>query len=397
MDLGPTFLEQLTIGVTMKSFGSILILLSLFFTITAAQSFKLSPGDTLTSVSVSKERILTLRIYAPEAAAVSVGGPDIPDQYRRQPMIKTADGVWEWTAGPLNAGAYRYQFTVNGLAVNDPKNPSVSESNGNSWSMLSVPGASFMETANVPHGAVSEVQYYSTSLQRSRRMHVYTPPGYESGSAKYPVLYLLHGAMDCDDSWTSVGRAGVIMDNLIAAGKAVPMIVVMPAGHTGPYRWGMPLSDPKRDEFTEDFRNDIRPAVEKRYRTINDQQHRAIAGLSMGGLQTLNIAIPDLADYSAIGVFSSGIFELGGMNFGAPGPSWEERHTAVMSNAALKKGLRTIWFATGKDDFLLNVSQKSVDLLKKYGFTVEYKVTGGGHTWENWREYLRDFTPLLFH
>lgn len=382
----------------MKSLRSILIFSIMCMTIPSGQAFSITPGDTLTSVSVTKERMLTLRFYAPDAAAVLVGGPDIPEQYRAQPMIKSKDGVWEWTAGPLNAGAYRYHFSVNGVPVNDPKNPSTSESNGNSWSMLMVPGASFMEPANVPHGAVSEILYYSTSLQRTRRMHVYTPPGYESGTAKYPVLYLFHGAMDSDDSWTSVGLAGVILDNLIAAGKTAPMIVVMPAGHTRPFRWGMPLTDPKRDEFTEDFKNDIRPSIERRYRTINDRQHRAIAGLSMGGMQTLNIAIPDLGDYSAIGVFSSGIFELGGMNFGAAaGPSWEERHAAVMSDASLKKGLRTVWFATGKDDFLQNVSQMSVDLLKKYGFTVDYKITSGGHTWENWREYLRDFSPLLFH
>ena len=121
---------------------------------------------------------------------------------------------------------------MDGVSVIDPRNPSTSESNSNTWSLVYVPGSDFMDTKDVPHGAVAEVTYYSKSLQRFRRMHVYTPPGYESGEGKYPVFYLLHGAFDCDDSWTSVGRAGFILDNLIAAGKAKPMVVVMPAGHT---------------------------------------------------------------------------------------------------------------------------------------------------------------------
>ena len=152
-------------------------------------------------------------------------------------MTKADNGVWEITIGPIDPGAYRYNFDVDGVSVMDPRNPSVSESNGNAWSMVYVPGADFMETKDVPHGAVASVTYYSKSLGKFRRMHVYTPPGYETGSQKYPVFYLLHGAGDSDDSWTSVGRAGFIMDNLIAAKKAKPMVIVMPAGHTGPLRW----------------------------------------------------------------------------------------------------------------------------------------------------------------
>jgi enterochelin esterase family protein len=135
-------------------------------------------------------------------------------------MSKGDSGVWEATVGPLDPGAYRYHFNVNGVAVIDPRSPAISESNNNVWSLVYIPGSDVMDTRNVPHGAVSAVTYHSTALQKVRRMHVYTPPGYELGTGTFPVFYLLHGAGDNDDSWTSVGRAGFILDNLIAAKKA---------------------------------------------------------------------------------------------------------------------------------------------------------------------------------
>jgi enterochelin esterase-like enzyme len=364
-----------------------------------AQNHQITPGDTLHSLTMAPDGSITFRIYAPEARGVAVGRGDIPEPLRKSGLAKMANGVWEGTLGPLAPGAYRYVFTVDQLSVMDPRNPSVSESNENAWSLLYVPGADFMEVARVPHGAVAAVTYYSHSLQRFRRMHVYTPPGYEAGDAKYPVFYLLHGAFDCDDSWSTVGRAGIILDNLIAAGKAVPMVVVMPAGHTGPFSFGgggrSSAGSPK-DEFLEDFTGDVRPYVESHYRVFIDRRHRAIAGLSMGGAQTLNIAMAHLADYSSFGVFSSGLFELGGNRAGND-PTWEDQHLATLDNPELKRGLAHVWFATGKDDFLLQVSRKTVDLLTKHGFTVEFHETAGGHTWINWREYLRDFAPLLFH
>src|SRR5213076_3632065 len=170
------------------------------------------------------------------------------------------------TFGPLPAGAYRYVFVVNGLTVVDARNPATSQTNTTVYSLAVVPGSDVFDTKNVPHGAVASVYYNSTALGGIRRAHVYTPPGYEAGSTKYPVFYLLHGAGDVDDSWTSVGRAGFILDNLIAAGKARPMIVVMPAGHTRPFgrgagpRAGGPAQRaPAPDEFVQDFVTDIMP------------------------------------------------------------------------------------------------------------------------------------------
>jgi len=354
-----------------------------------------SRGPRVVSPEIAADRHVTFRILAPKAQEVLLSGSDIPGVGRGASMTKDPNGVWEVTLGPIDSGAYRYNFNVDGVSVIDPRNPSNSESNNNTWSLVYVPGADFMDTKDVPHGAVAEVTYYSKSLKRFRRMHIYTPPGYELGGSKYPVFYLLHGASDSDDSWTSVGRAGFIMDNLIAAGKAKPMLVVMPAGHTSPFRFGG--SRPAVDEFSQDFCNDLQPYVEKHYRVYTDRQHRAMAGLSMGGGQTLNIGFANLEDFAYLGVFSSGIFSLGRRSSQEQsGPTWEEQNKEKLDNAELKKGLKLVWFATGKEDFLLETSRNTVELLKKHGFDVVYKETDGAHTWINWRNYLNEFALQLF-
>ncbi len=358
-------------------------------------------GPVVISPEVSSDRRISFRILAPDAKAVTLRAGDIPGLQKEPPKFAKGDnGVWEATVGPLDPGAYRYTFGVDGVAVIDPRNPSVSESNTNVWSLVVVPGSELFDTQQVPHGAVAAVTYYSTALGRHRRMHVYTPPGYEAGSAKYPVFYLLHGAGDCDESWTSVGRAGFILDNLIAAKKAKPMVVVMPAGHTSA-RMMMPGGGQQRDEFSEDFVNDIMPYVEKNYRVSTARNDRAIAGLSMGGMQTLNISMSHLDKFAYVGVFSSGVFgrrapgAAGGAPVAAPPVEWEEQHP-MLDNAALKKGLKTLWFSTGSEDFLLQTTKATVEMMKKHGFDPVYKESGGGHTWLNWRDYLTEFAPLLF-
>ena len=350
------------------------------------------------SPEISPDRRVTFRIYAPQAQNIKVAGTDIPGNLAGAPMTKGDNGVWEATLGPIEPGSYRYNFNVDGVAVIDPRNPSVSESNTNAWSLFHVPGAEFMDTRDVPHGAVAAVTYYSSVLKRFRRMHVYTPPGYERGQGSFPVFYLLHGAGDCDDSWSSVGRAGFILDNLIAAGKAKPMLVVMPAGHTGEtFRPGAP------DDFVDEFSADILPYVERHYRVQADRAHRAIAGLSMGGAQTLNIAVPNLDKFAYVGVYSSGVLGItgplrrpGGETVTIEGPSWEEQHKSELDNAAAKAGLRLLWFSTGSEDFLLNTTKATVAMLEKHGFKPVYKESEGGHTWINWRNYLNEFAPQLF-
>jgi enterochelin esterase family protein len=357
-------------------------------------------APTFISPEVSADRKITVRLYAPKAETVRLFSSDIANKEMGVAMKKGENGVWETTVGPVGAGAYRYNFSVDGLSVIDPRNPSTSESNSNTWSLVYVPGSEFSDAKDVPHGAVAKVTYYSKALKRSRRMHVYTPPGYEKGEGKYPVFYLLHGAMDCDASWSTVGRAGFILDNLIAAGKARPMIVVMPAGHTGSFSFGGRGSrsfDRQMDEFSEDFVKDIKPYVEKNYRVHADRAHRAIAGLSMGGAQTLNIAFSHLDDYGYIGLFSSGIFGIaGGFGGAPPNKEWEKRHKETLEKPDLKKGLRLVWIGCGKDDFLLKTSQATVEMLRNHKFDVVSRDTAGGHTWIVWREYLHEFAPLLF-
>jgi enterochelin esterase-like enzyme len=354
-------------------------------------------GPSVVSPQILPDGKVVFRILAAKAEAVQLGGSgDIPGTGFGQstPLTKGSNGVWEVTVGPLAPGAYRYNFNVDGVAVLDPRNPATSESNENAWSLVVVPGADWMDTRNVPHGAVAEVTYWSSTLQRFRRLHVYTPPGYESGAERFPILYLLHGAFDSDDSWTSVGRAGFILDNLIADGKARPMIVVMPHGHTGPFRFGTRFSD----EFEREFLADILPQMEQRYRVRAGRENRALAGLSMGGAQTLNLGIPNLEKFAHLGVFSSGIFGIagGGPGGNAAGPSFEERHQAILDDTNLKAGLKLFWFATGKNDFLVETTRATVAMFKKHEFNVIYEETEGAHTWDKWREYLAEFAPKLF-
>jgi len=377
-----------------------------------------TPQPVVVSPEVTADRHIVFRINAPQAQAVRLNASDIPNLGQTATLTKAENGVWSTTVGPVDPGAYRYTFNVDGVATIDPRSPAISESNANVWSLVYIPGADFMDTKDIPHGTVATVNYNSTALGIWRRMHVYTPPGYEINSDRYPVLYLLHGAGDSDDSWTSAGRANFILDNLIAAKKAKPMVIVMTAGHTPatPGNAGGFLS--ATDAFAKDFTTDVMPYIEKHYRVMTDRAHTAIAGLSMGGSQTLNIAIPHLNRFAYIGVFSSGLIgefpapPRGGRGAAAAPPaapaappaspapnpnSWENRNLAMLDNASLKKGTKLVWFAIGKDDTVIGTTAPlTVDLLKKHGFNTVFEQSTGGHTWINWRNYLNTFAPQLF-
>jgi enterochelin esterase-like enzyme len=349
---------------------------------------------------------VTFRIHAPNAQAVRLSAGDIVGLTREAgQMTKGENGIWAVTVPTPEPGAYRYNFDVDGVSTIDLRNPATSESFQNTWSVAYVPGALPWDTTEVPHGALAQVTYKSASLGQFRRMHVYTPPGYETGSASYPVFYLLHGAGDSDDSWTSVGRANFILDTLIASGKAVPMIVVMPAGHI---RGGAPGMQATQD-VVNDIIKDVKPYIESHYRVKKGRATTAMAGLSMGGHQTLNAALPNLEQFAYVGVYSSGL--IGGFPDlmprppGATGPpqrmgptaaEWSATHAAKLSDPALKKGLQLLWFATGKDDFLLGTTKATVAMFEKHGFAPVYRETDGGHTWVNWRHYLTEFAPMLF-
>ena len=360
------------------------------------------------SPEVSPDRRITFRIFAPNAREVRLNPGDIQGLGQATALTRGDNGVWEITVGPVDAGAYRYTFNVDGVATVDPRSPFSSESNNNLWSLVTVAGSRDFDVRDVPHGALAAVTYHSSALGTFRRMHVYTPPGYESGTTKYPVFYLLHGASDSDDSWSSIGRANVILDNLIADRKAKPMIVVMPAGHTRRGTTGV-SGRSNTDEFVKDFNTSVVPYIEKHYRVQTDRASRAIAGLSMGGNHTLHIGLPNLDRFAYIGVYSSGL--IGGFpelatagRGGTPGtaappmtaPEWERAHARVLDDPALKKGLKLLWFGTGKDDRLLPTTAATVEMLKKHGFNPEFRETPGGHTWLVWRAYLAEFVPRLF-
>jgi enterochelin esterase family protein len=347
-------------------------------------------APAVVSPDVAADRKVTFRLHAPKAEAVAVFTTDLPGGFRPRPLKKGERGVWELTVGPVDAGTYRYLFNVDGVLTADPRNQAVSESNGNVWSVLHVPGAAIMDTADVPHGAVARVYYRSAVLGRTRRMHVYTPPGYETSTEKYPVFYLLHGAGDSDDSWTSVGRANFILDNLIAAKKARPMFVVMTAGHTGPFSFIMPTGGRGvgNARFEEEFLKDVLPYVEKHYRVHTGRANRAIAGLSMGGAQSLTLAAMAPEAFGYLGVFSSGVI------FGRPA-DWAKKYPEAFGEGA-RKGLKLLWFATGSQDFLLAQTKATVALFEKHGFKPVFKETTGSHTWINWQKYLNEFAPQLF-
>jgi enterochelin esterase-like enzyme len=302
---------------------------------------------------------------------------------------------------------------VDGVRTLDPVNTRTAESLTNVWSLFTVPGVQSMDTGEVPHGAVAEIFYYSSVLKTTRRMHIYTPPGYEAGNAKYPVFYLLHGAGDTDDAWTSVGRAGFIFDNLLAEKKMKAMIVVMPAGHQPGIQFGAPPTGPAPavNPFTNEFISDMLPYVEKHYRTINDRQHRAIAGLSMGGSQTLDIA------FTHLNMFARSACSARAQCWAAGAAGERQmrqrpqrrrprplRHVPIgkpltladLDNASLKKGTKLIWLSTGKDDGLIAATKSTVELLKKHGFEPVFIESPGAHSWFNWRNYLIEFTPQLF-
>lgn len=338
---------------------------------------------------------VTFRICAPDAASVGLGSSDNEDISPNtfmggtgRPMTKDEKGLWSVTTpNPIAAGTYRYFFFVNGVRVPDPSAREYSLERSNIDSLIEVIGAEgeFQTYRNnIPHGSVAKVDYWSEPLGIVRRMHVYTPPGYEKDTKPYPVLYLVHGAGDSDQSWASVGRANNILDNLIAAGKAEPMIVVMPNGHTPDRPHSGPATMLQNDDFRDDFLKVVVPYIDRNYRTVANADHRAMAGLSMGGAHTIQYGLPHPELFRYIGIFSI----PGG------GEQYEKANDAALKQAA--KALKLVYYAYGREDFVARNTKQLKDTLDKYAIKFTLHETGGGHTWINWREYLNDFAPRLF-
>jgi enterochelin esterase family protein len=349
--------------------------------------------DSVVSPDVAADGSVTLRLYAPRAQSVSAHGEWLANG-ASLPMVRDEQGVWSVTTAPIPGGTYRYSFEVDGATVIDPRNTESSATLTSLQSLLHVDGpeAEFEAAQAVPHGAIAEVLYASSTFGQQRRMHVYTPPGYGVGQARYPVLYLLHGGGDSDASWSSVGRAGFILDNLIAQGRAKPMIVIMPAGHV-PNVHGKPGgrpglgADANEDPFTHDLLNDILPYVERHYRVATQPRQRALAGLSMGGVQAANIGLTHADLFPYLGIFSSGWFPdvLG---------QFDARHGADLDQD--RSRLILLWVAYGRSDIAKPNSEAMLRLFDQHGLHYRVLQTDGGHTWYNWRHDLAQFAPLLF-
>ncbi len=337
------------------------------------------------------DRRVVFRIDASRATQVTINGDWITHgRVKNGPLEKDDNGVWSITLGPFVPDFYSYWFLVDGVRTLDPKNAWIKPGVVNLSNMFEVPGAEaeYEETRPVAHGEVRIVWYQSSTLHSIRSMHVYTPPGYESGKSKYPVFYLLHGAGDDDSGWSTIGRAGFILDNLLAEKKAKPMIVVMPNG-------SMPYTDKGpsylADQFADELLQNVIPYVEKNYRVIANRDNRAIAGLSMGGGQTLRVLPSNLDKFAYAGVWSMGI---GGSFW----PNFEQDNASFLDNAAMtNKELKLFWIAVGEKDALVGESANNLDkLLTAKGIKHEFHLSEGGHTWINWRHYLNDYAQLLF-
>ena len=359
-----------------------------------------TPNGTLKSPEVMPDHRVTFRIYAPKASEVSVAGDWITQGRGTGGKLEKDDkGVWSITVGPLVPDFYCYSFTVDGVRTIDPKNAFIKQGETSLDNMFMVDGEEAAYEANkpVPHGQIHIDWYQSNVLDKMRSMHVYTPPGYESGNTKYPVFYLLHGGGDEDSGWSTVGRAGFIIDNLLASNKVKPMIVVMPNGSM-PRPAVVPgvAADPvaqraAQQKFVDELLNNVIPFVEKNYRVIANRENRAIAGLSMGAGQTLAVAPTHLDKFAYIGVWS------GGVNAAATDYFLQRNAQFFESPDKTNKMVRLLWIAAGSNDTLAGPGTKHLaEILDAHGIKHEYHESEGGHTWINWRHYLNDYSQLLF-
>ena len=339
---------------------------------------------------VHPDRTVTFHFTAPNAKEVSVGG----DFGKGGPMTKGENGMWSVTLGPLDPNLYSYRISVDGKAVLDPLNNRFKPERAGASNVVDVPDRSpsvWDRQPGVAHGTVHLHDYDSKSLGITRRMRVYTPPSYDTASdTRFPVLYLFHGSGDNEATWTEFGKAHLILDNLIASGKAKPMIIVMLDGHTMP---PIPRDAPGAAEarnrnlgdFERDLLGDAIPFAESHYRIKADRESRAIIGLSMGGNQSLIVGLNHLDLFAWVGGMSSAVREP------------DTQLAPFFNDVASANGkLRLLWFGVGKDDFLLKDNQKLHDMLTEKQVKHTYVESAGAHAWPVWRRYLAEFAPLVF-
>lgn len=381
-----------------KTAGSVLVLMLCYI-----GSFGQMFQNPIVSPEVADDNSVTFRIYAPKADEVRLTGNWMPFM-QTDKMVRGDTGLWTLKVGPLDPELYGYSFLVDGVNTLDPSNKNLKRDGVfRVENVLYIPGEAsdlYWPKAG-PKGTVHQVWYESPTLGFTRRMFVYTPPGYENSKESYPVLYLLHGGGGDEEAWSTLGVAPTIMDNLINQGKAKPMLVVMTNGN--PDQAAAFTASPKLDiepagmmgmanaVFEKSLVNDVIPYIEANYRVKKGKENRALTGLSMGGFQTMNTTFqnPGLFDY--IGVMSMGLADFS--RFGVEN-NQEKRDKEILALKAANP--KVYWIAVGKDDFLYeSVTQLRSELDAK-DFKYTYRESPGGHTWTNWRVYLSEFAPMCF-
>ncbi len=354
-----------------------LTLLAFFLLLTGSAAFSQRP-PSISSPDVHPDGTVTFRYYSRIAKTVTVNGEFLQSP---QALQKDTGGIWSLTVGPVEPDIYPYSFTVDGMSMADPNNPLIFANERFKRSIVEINGKTPLvhSLQNVPHGKLHYQYYQSKTLDTTRRLLVYTPPGFSpNGKTKYPVLYLIHGGSDTEETWTKVGRANLIADNLIAQGKAVPMIIVMPYGNVRP----APMPD-----FTKDVMNDIIPFIEANYPVLTDSRHRAVAGFSVGGGQTLNIGLANSAKFASVASY-------------APYTATEEFRKNFVDGfpdpALLKKNLKHFTISVGTEDFLYESVKQNIALFEEKGLPLKTHIVPGGHTWMACKKFLATTLQELF-
>lgn len=347
-----------------------------------------TPNDTLQSVRVLPNNQVVFSIYAPKANQVLISG-DFSKTYGPLNLVKNEQGVWSLITETLVPEVYSYDLVVDGVKTLDPKNTLLKAAENGYSNYFELPGkeSAYCSMQNVPHGNVAMIWFFSKVTGKATRFHVYTPPGYENMKEKLPVLYLQHGGGDNDASWSTIGRANLIMDNLYANKKAKPMIIVMPMGH--PANGFFMNPGIQEDPYYQQLFEEIMPLVQQKYRVKTDRFNTAYSGLSMGGLQALNIALFAPEKFGYVLPLSTGYFE-------AQRKMLEEKYVANLKNPAINQ-FKLFWIAMGGEKDIAYQNGVAVNaIFDKYGIKYQKANYNAGHTFITWRHNLQEFAPLLF-
>ena len=362
-------------------FGLVVLLLSILCL--PASHLRAQQFQSIISPDINSQHCVTFRLLAPTATQVGLQGQFLQGIL---PMTKDSKGIWNVTLESVKPDIYEYTFIVDGLQVVDPSNSWLKVWLRNAKNLVEIPGDEpmFYEEQQVPHGTVHIHKYQSKSLGVPRQLYLYTPPGYETNQeTRYPVLYLFHGFGDTEDAWTVIGRANLIMDNLMAKNKTRPFVIVMPYGHT-PSSPPVMRSIGMYEAFEKDLIEDVIPYVQKCYRVSSEQKERAVAGLSMGGGQSLTIGLGNLDLFGWVGAFSSAI------------PEEQKLGKLLAEPESINEKLDLLWIGCGRKDFLFEANQKFLERLTSEKIKHVGHITDGAHEWRIWRNYLNELAPLLF-